>query len=195
MTGIDKIIEKINADCERECERVANDAQNRAREIGASAAAECEAITRDALTSAQQNAEETVKRGESAAQQLERQTLLRYRIDAINAVLARAVEELKGMESSEYFIALETLAVNHAQQGKATMYMNEKSLAAMPENFPARLASSLPQGCEISVSAQPRAIDSGFVLVYGDIDINCTFDALANEKRDELKEKICSIIF
>ncbi|NLX93741.1 MAG: hypothetical protein GXZ02_07760, partial [Clostridiales bacterium] len=42
---------------------------------------------------------------------------------------------------------------------------------------------------------EPAAIADGFILVYGDIEMNCTFDALLEESHDELKEKIAQLFF
>ena len=36
---------------------------------------------------------------------------------------------------------------------------------------------------------------NGFMLVYGDIDVNCTFSSLVSEKRDELFDELNKLLF
>ena len=49
-------------------------------------------------------------------------------------------------------------------------------------------SGSIALGDEIDITA-------GFILVYGDIDINCSFDAIAQEKRDELRDALNALLF
>ena len=47
----------------------------------------------------------------------------------------------------------------------------------------------------MKLAAQGADIENGFILVYGDIEINCTFRALINEQKDTIREKVCGVIF
>ena len=48
---------------------------------------------------------------------------------------------------------------------------------------------------KLKVSSEPKNIDGGFILAYGDIEINCSFDALISEKIDVIKDTLNKIIF
>ncbi|MCR5484830.1 MAG: V-type ATP synthase subunit E [Clostridiales bacterium] len=195
MTGLDKIIEKIEADGRAECEAIISSAKDKAKELDASAGPSREKKVNDIIEKAKAHADEIRQRGESAAQQIERQTLLRYRIEAVNESLDRALSELKRMRKDEYFKVLSSLAVFNARKGRGVLYLSEKDRSAMPSDFIGKINLSLSDGYSIEAGDKSVDIDGGFILSYGDIDINCSFDALAADKRDELKEKICSIIF
>lgn len=47
----------------------------------------------------------------------------------------------------------------------------------------------------ITVSGVPCAIDGGFLLQYGDVEINAAFSALAEEKREALEDLINRELF
>ena len=63
----------------------------------------------------------------------------------------------------------------------------------------ALVTSAAMYGCapkgEVKLAAQGADIENGFILVYGDIEINCTFRALINEQKDTIREKVCGVIF
>ncbi len=195
MTGLEKILEKINTDSEKSCASVIAAAKERAEKLEADANITREKAARDIIADAEAKAKEIAERGELSAAQIERQTLLRCRIEAVNDVLSSAIASLKAMPADEYFDVLKKLAAGNAREGAGVMKLSAKDLARLPEGFSADIAKLLPEGKKIEISAQSAEIDGGFILVYGDIDVNCTFDALCEDKRDILKEKICSIIF
>ena len=50
-------------------------------------------------------------------------------------------------------------------------------------------------GGDLKVSENTVDIPSGFILSYGEIEENCSIDALINEKRDVLEDKLNSLFF
>lgn len=67
------------------------------------------------------------------------------------------------------------------------MQLNEKDLARMPQDFSAQLKMAVP-GTNITVSNTPCNIPDGFLLVYGGIDVNCTFASLFEAAGDTLQD-------
>ena len=53
----------------------------------------------------------------------------------------------------------------------------------------------LPDGCQLTLGEPSAAAFSGFVLRYADIEMNCRFDALLEERRDELEDLVNSALF
>ena len=64
------------------------------------------------------------------------------------------------------------------QQGK--LILNEKDLARVPGDFDVQLKAALAAipGAVLSLSNSTCPIDGGFVLDYGGIEENCSFEAL-----------------
>ena len=48
---------------------------------------------------------------------------------------------------------------------------------------------------EITVSDTPGSLSDGFLLKYGDIEINCAFEALMSASRDDLKSIAAENLF
>ena len=51
------------------------------------------------------------------------------------------------------------------------------------------------KGGSLEVDSDPADITDGFILKYGDIEENCTFDAIFDSKRDELRDLVNKNLF
>ncbi len=107
----------------------------------------------------------------------------------MDEALSKAQWYLHSLNTEDYFKVLFSLAARSRQQGTGEMRLNAKDLARMPASFIQQL------GAGIKVSEQPCDIEDGFILVYGDIEMNCTFSALFAANREELKAKAAEILF
>lgn len=72
---------------------------------------------------------------------------------------------------------LKELAVKNAISGDGVMRFSKDDTAKLPQNFISNVNSALSGKGSVSLG-EPCDIDSGFMLVYGDIDVNCTFHRL-----------------
>ena len=67
------------------------------------------------------------------------------------------------------------------------------------ENFADTLNAALvaggKEGAALTVSSETRDIDGGFVLTYGGIEENCSFDALFDSAHEMLQDKVQEILF
>ena len=81
------------------------------------------------------------------------------------------------------------------QPGCGVLYLNARDLARAPQGFAAALHAAAPTKGEITVSPTPREIPNGFVLVYGLVEIDCTFQALFQEATDQLRDAVGAILF
>lgn len=65
----------------------------------------------------------------------------------------------------------------------------------MPADFEARLNRSLETGKKLTRLSGGGAIDVGFLLKYDDIEMNCSFSALLDARREELEDRVNRILF
>ena len=129
----------------------------------------------------------------SSAELKKKQTVLEGKIEAIEDMLGRAVDVLKALPKREYFEMLKELAVKNAISGDGVMRFSKDDTAKLPQNFISSVNSALSGKGSVSLG-EPCDIDSGFMLVYGDIDVN-TFSSLVSEKRDELFDELNKLLF
>lgn len=196
MTGTDKIVERIKEDSGRQCAGILAQAARQAEEITAAASAEAEKINALAAEKAHLHAQQSAAAAQSAARQKAGLLLLEAKAQAVNDTLSAVSKALQELPAEKYFGALIALAAENAMPGEGVMRLSRRDLERLPPRFEDQINEALAAGnARVAVSTQPAGIDGGFILVYGHIEVNCTFDALMQAKLDYLKETVCGIIF
>lgn len=196
MSGLQKIIDKISADSAAECDKLLADARRQAASITSAAEEQAQQLLQKADEEAQRAAAEIAERSVSACEQRSKQVILAAKIQAIDDTLDAALEALRSLDDAEYFDALMKLLVKNAVPGKGVLRFSERDLKRLPADFEKRANALLnDRGASVMVGRESADIADGFILVCGDIEYNCTFRALFDESRDELRELVCSIIF
>lgn len=195
MTGLNKIIERISQDSVAKCDGIIFDAQNEATKIKDAAVAEGNSLKEKAISQANAHADTMINMANSGAQLATRKQILSTRIAIIDEAINVALNKLNSLPDKEYFAAIYSLVKEYAQDSEGTMYLSKKDLDRKPKDFDNKVNKELPKGAKVVVSKEPRDIEQGFVLAYGDIEINCTFKALIDDLRDELKDEIFKIFF
>ena len=75
------------------------------------------------------------------------------------------------------------------------MYLSKRDLERAPEDFEESINSLVYEKGAVRLSKKPRDIENGFVLVYGDMEVNCTLRAIFDEKHDLLRDALCKELF
>ena len=195
MTGLNKIIERISQDSVAKCDSIIFDANNEAAKIKNAAIVESDSEKQKVVEAAEVQAKIITEMAESSAQLATRKKLLATRVEIINNAINTAYEKMKAMPDNDYFAALYSLVKKYAQDSEGTMLLSQKDLGRKPKDFDKKINEGLLKTAKLIVSDEPANIGEGFVLVYGDVEINCTFDALIEDSRDDLKDKIYNIVF
>jgi len=188
MNGTDKIIEKITRDSLAKSEEILARANEQAGQVLAQAAAKAEESSRTAIAETREKAAFNIAAARSRTVQAEKRILLQMKNEVIQKVIASALARLKALPEAEYFGMLARLAVEQAQLGQGIMRLSQRDLDRLPADFIQGLA-------DISVSPQAADIEDGFILAYGDIEQNCTFDALVSARLDDIKDALHACVF
>ena len=188
MDGLTKIIERIQAESAQRCDQVIAQAEKQAREIAESTRAELE--QQHAVTEADSDeaAKAVVVRALASVQQQKEQAILQAKTQVINDAIDQAEQSFLALPDKDYFNALSKLIKANAQPGEGVLHLSERDLRRAPGAFLSKLG-------DIKLCKDPADIPGGFVLVYGNIEINGTPAALIAEKREELTELVNRMLF
>lgn len=186
MTGLDKIIDKINEDSKNSVESIENSARCEAEKIISEAEAEAENKASAILDAARASAQLISERAASSADIEVKRRVLAKKQEIISDVIEKAKGKLKNLGDDEYFEIIASLLEKYKTGGSGMLIMSEKDKARLPEGFDFK---------GLSLSETGGEFDGGFVLVYGNIEINCTFDALFEGAYDELSDTVNKIMF
>ena len=96
----------------------------------------------------------------------------------------------------QYFSVMERLLEAEAWPGDGILCLAETDLARMPEEFPGRAAQiAREKGGTLTIRGEKALPAEGFVLIYGKVEINCTWSALARERRDQMRDAAARLLW
>ena len=187
IAGLSSIIGQINREAVEAAEKITAKAKEDAKQIIKKATESAN----DKIEAAKQKADIVFKtefeREETSAEHGMSQTILEEK----QKLLDKSAEKLKSLDVKEYFNFLQTLISKYAQNKNGELMLSENDIKRMPDTFNSFVSENYP---ELKI-VKSKKIDAGFVIKYGDIEENCTIDALIEENIDSIKEKAYMKLF
>lgn len=194
MTGLDKILENIASDARQKADEIIEAAKLEAKRILDESATEAGEECAGIVEATRQEAELLGKISKSGAELNGRKLMLKTRRGLIDEIMAEAVAKLKKLPAEEYFAVLVRLAAKYAEKGEGEMILSAADKARIPAGFIDSVNSALSGG-RLAVAEDTAETDGGFILRYGGIEENCTFDAIAEQERERLSDELDALLF
>lgn len=190
MTSSEKILAGIAGEAKTEAEKITAEAEKQAAEITAAAREEAESEAEKIKAEAEKKAELIINSGKSSAGLLKRDTALNCRRELIEKTLITVADTVNAYGDKDYFDFLLTLIKKEKLNGKGEVYLSVKDKARDIAAFKSELSA-----LDLTLSDTFADINGGFILKYGDIQINGELSALIHEKRDVLTDELNKALF
>lgn len=190
MTSSEKILSGIAGEAKTEAEKITAEAEKQAAEITAAAKAEAESDAEKIKADAEKKAELIINSGKSSAGLLKRDKALNCRRELIEKALAAVADAVIAYGDKDYFDFLLTLIKKERLNGKGEVYLSVKDKARDTAAFKSELSA-----LNLTLNDTFADINGGFILKYGDIQINGELSALIHEKRDMLTDELNKALF
>lgn len=193
MTGLEKIVQQIQSEAQQAADAVIAQANAEAAEIANKAQEEGKAQI--ALVEAQSKTDvaNALSAAKSAAALQVRRAVLEAKQEMIGKVIDNAQKSIYQLPDDEYFALILKMVKKFALPERGEILFSASDLKRLPADFSARIAEAAPAG--LTVSSETRKIDGGFVLIYGGVEENCSFDALFYAARESLQDKVQELLF
>ncbi|MCI9274013.1 MAG: hypothetical protein HFE39_08685 [Clostridiales bacterium] len=195
MTGLDKIIEQIRQEAEQAAQEQIRQGREQADKLLQEGRRQAQEKADRLSEAAQRDAEDLAARLQSATALECRKRVLLAKQRLIGEVIEQAKQSLYELPDNEYFALLERMIKTHALSQSGELKLSSKDLNRLPSGFLDRVAKSIPAGGRLRLSEQAAQIDGGFVLVYGGIEENCSFEALFEANQEQMQDKVQSMLF
>ena len=108
-------------------------------------------------------------------------------------MLNNALENMKTLPDDEYFSLIEKMIIKNHSGSTGEIRLGTKDLGRLPDGFEEKI-KDISNGT-LTLSNVPAPIDSGFILVYDGIDMNCSFDAIFRSEWETLSDKASKLLF
>ena len=196
MNGLDKLVDRISGEANDQIKSILDEANARAAEIKAEydkkQKAECDRIEKKA----QSEVETIESRAKASAELKTKQILLTGKQELLNDTIALAKEKLAGLSDQEYTDFIVKLFDKHIPMEDAVLRLNAADLKRISKDvLDSFVKKAKEAGADLKISEEAAEIKNGFILDFGGIEENCTFDALIDQNIEELQDKVKSLLF
>ena len=198
MNGIEKILAHIQAESDAECE-----------EIERAAAEECDRIRAEYAKSEQEEylklleagtkeAERRLERLGSLAALESKKHVLMTQQEMVTEAFEYAAKKLLALPEGEYVMFLAKQACSASLTGMETIILSPSDYSRIGKEVLRAANSALRaagKAASLTLSEKTADIRGGLILSGGDIEVNCSIDALMAEYRNELSPTVASVLF
>lgn len=197
MTGLEKILQEIASEADNNVREILSQAEREAEDIMAVARREADEACVRIAEKSDQDIKTVLSRAKSGAALMEKKLLLNAKQQLIADIITKAKDRLCELPAEDYFLIILKLIRKHAHYKQGKLVLSDRDLKRLPKDFDKRLSQTLKDmgDASLAVSNQTRRIDGGFILVYGEVEENCSFEALFSCAMDELQDKVNTFLF
>lgn len=195
MTGLQKIIKKIEDDSNQKCASMLDEAEKKASALIAEARAEANRIAEKTILDAQNEADRITAVNKSSAETVSRKKYLEVKNAIINDIISASYEKILKLSDEAYFDVLFGLCVRYVETGECVLYLNSYDLGRLPKDFENRINSTVYEKAAVQVSRTPADVENGFILDYGKFSVNCTLKTVFDDNKDMLKDMLSRELF
>ena len=190
MSGLEKILEHIKSEATSTADEMLRVAKAEAEKIVDTEKKEAAFRADQIKRQSELDVTATRNRIQSAGDLKEKRMILEAKQKEIDDVFTATMDYLSNLDDAGYFAIIDKMIPRYADGIEGTIRFNAKDLARVPESTKKVIKDNL-----LTISDQPAQIDGGFILVYKDIEENCSFDSLISASREDLQDKIGQILF
>lgn len=194
MNGLEQILLKIEEDNQAAVSKIISDAKANAKKLLDESADKAKAESDEIIEEAEKHALQIADNAESGYEATLRRGELQAKAEIVNGWLDKAMTQIKSLDDEAYFSTVFNLILLHADKKSGELIFNDKDRNRLPSNFMTMLNDALENGAELTLSDEAADIENGCIIRYGGIEENCTFNALLEEKADEVKDKLFALV-
>lgn len=195
MDGIEKIIDRISGDAQREVDDVLAQARAEADKILSQYQAQAQAEADDILTRGQKAAVERGERLASVAQLECRKDVLRAKQEVIEEAFQLAMDKLTQLPQEAYVSLLADLAVEASSKGNEKLIFSVADRARVGKAVVVAANEKLGDKGQLTLAQETRPMQGGFILSDGAVEVNCTFETLVRLQRGTLSTQVAGVLF
>ena len=196
MTGLEKMKLEILEEAKSAAENKIAQAEKEAQEIIESAKAQAEKISADIYQKSQRDAANYNERIVSATDLQKRTNILKAKQEIIAEIIDKAYEKIKNSDTETYFETIFKVLENNVLGQEGKMIFSVGDFEKITEQHRDKIAEiAKNKGGSLTVESKESGIEDGFILVYGDVEENCTFKALFDAKRNDMADTVNKILF
>ncbi len=196
MPGLDKILSTIEAQAKQTAGSIVSQAEQKSASIRSEGEKKAQSAYDAVLERCRRNCSFKYESSCNSIDSEMKRELLRCRIECIDKAAETALERVASLPDDEYFAVILRLAEKYMRKGSGVLYFGKKDLSRLPSGFEKSLnILAETRGSTIEISPEPADIADGFILRYGNISENCSFRAIAEAEKNNIRDTAAAVMF
>ena len=180
MSGLQGILAAISSDAEIAVNKIHEEAKSEIETILKNAEITSNKECLSLKACAEDKAEAKLSAAHSTAEMLKKKAVLKAKNELISEVVEEARLKIINQPTEQYFDFLLGILKRHAKNTPCKILFCERDYQRLPNSF--------LNGFDHITAAISPEISEGFVLQYGNIEENCTIEALIEAHIDEVRD-------
>ena len=198
MIGIEKILEHIQSESAAECEAIERSAEEECGRIRTESKKAEQDEYRSLMDAGTKDADRRLERLNNLAVLESKKSILATQQEMVAEAFEYASKKVLELPESEYVRFLANQACNASLTGTEAIILSPSDFehfgkAVLEASNSALRAAG--KAASLTLSEKTADIRGGLILSGGDIEVNCSIDALVAEHRNELSPKVASVLF
>jgi len=198
MNGIAKIIERIEADAAVEVAEIKAQADETVAQIDKQFKQEAMDAYLKIVEEGKADAERLSERTYNSAVMQSKKQLLAAKQQLLSDALSLAEAELLKLPADKYAALLAKLSAYASISGDEKLIFNEADRERVGEKvveLANKLLAAMRKTANLSVAAETREISGGVIVSGGNIETNCSANALINQRHNEFSAIAVKYLF
>lgn len=196
MSGLDEILNIIDEQRIQNEESIIGAANQKAAAIRSEGEQKAQKAYSDQLEKGQTDAKRDFVNACASVDSDMKRKVLDSKVKLIDSAIEATLERLAKLPEDEYFAMLKRLAEQKLRKGSGLISLSANDLKRLPADFETDIRSSAEKlGGTLEISKKPADISDGFILSYGLISENCSFRAIIESERDEVRDTAAAKLF
>ena len=198
MNGIEKILAHIKAESDAECEAIKREAAAECKRIREEYAGTEQEEYRKLVSEGTADAERRLERLNNLAVLESKRHVLMTQQEMVTAAFEYAAKTLLELPEQEYVAFLVKQACAASLSGTETIILSpsdRERIGSKVRDAANSMLRASGRNASLTLSDDTAGIRGGLILSGGDIEVNCSVDALVEEYRNELSPSVASVLF
>ena len=196
MSGLDEILNIIDEQRIQNEESIIGAANQKAAAIRSEGEQKAQKAYSEQLEKGQTDAKRDFVNACASVDSDMKRKVLDSKVKLIDSAIEATLERLAKLPEDEYFAMLKRLAEQKLRKGSGVIALSANDLKRLPADFETDIRSSAEKlGGTLEISKKPADISDGFILSYGLISENCSFRAIIESERDEVRDTAAAKLF
>lgn len=197
MTGLEKILNEIKKECQENINQIENEGNKIADDMIALEQEKIEQKRKLFDIELEKIVKLDLEKGVSSALSQKKKMILEEKQKSISKIIENTKEYIKNLPNEEYIEFLQKIVVKYAHKQNGKIRLNQLDKEKFGQGLVDKLNEALSKNEKGLVELDDKVSNekTGFVIIYNDVEENCSLDAIFSEKRELFEDKINSFLF